>query len=178
MKKNAMRAMAAALALFLSLTAASCEEKDEYAPPAGYELASNEDVDYCLYVPDDWTVDMSTAAAGAYYSATDPSSVSVMGWDLDHYDTSLDEWWEVNKKDLELVFTDFTEVSEENTTLDGLYAKRYTYTAKLGENNYKFMQEAAIKDGYVYVFTYTSLEDIYDSHLDEVEEILGFMVIK
>ena len=91
---------------------------------------------------------------------------------------SLDEWWETNKTDLALVFTDFNEISEENTTLDELYAKRYTYTAKLGENSYKFLQEAAIKDGYVYVFTYTSLEDTFDSHLAEVEEILGYMVIK
>ena len=178
MKKSALRTIAAAFAISLTLSAASCKNTDEYAPPAGYTLASNENADYCLYVPDKWTVDMSTAAAGAYYSATDPSSVSVMGWDLQNYDSSLDEWWETNKTDLALVFTDFNEISEENTTLDELYAKRYTYTAKLGENSYKFLQEAAIKDGYVYVFTYTSLEDTFDSHLAEVEEILGYMVIK
>ena len=133
MKKSALRAIAAAFALTLTLSAASCKNTDEYAPPAGYTLASNENADYCLYVPDKWTVDMSTAAAGAYYSVTDPSSVSVMGWDLQNYDSSLDEWWETNKTDLALVFTDFNEISEENTTLDELYAKRYTYTAMLGE---------------------------------------------
>ena len=96
MKKSALRAIAAAFALTLTLSAASCKNTDEYAPPAGYTLASNENADYCLYVPDKWTVDMSTAAAGAYYSATDPSSVSVMGWELQNYDSSLDEWWETN----------------------------------------------------------------------------------
>ena len=48
MKKSALRAIAAAFALTLTLSAASCKNTDEYAPPAGYTLASNENADYCL----------------------------------------------------------------------------------------------------------------------------------
>ena len=166
------------LALFIASAMVSCGEKDEYAPPTGYVLASNEDADYCLYVPDEWVVDFTTAAAGAYYSKSDPSSVSVMAWNLEYSDSSLDDWWSANKEDIAMVFSDVEVVSEENTTLDELYAKRYVYTATLGENRYKFLQEACIKNGYVYVFTYSSIEDNYDAHMDEVEEILSFVRIK
>lgn len=167
------------VAAALALTLAGCKKDDsEYAPPTGYQLASDENADYCLYVPDEWTLDMTTAASGAYYSAADPSSVSVMAWDMGNTDSTLDDWWEVNKKDISLVFSDFTVVSEENTAIDGAYAKRYVYTAKLGEDEYKFLQQAAIKNGSVYLFTYTAKSANYDAHIDEVEEMTGFLRLK
>lgn len=161
----------------LAASLASCE-KDEYAPPAGMITASDEKADFYFYVPDDWTVDYSTAAAGAYFSASDPSSVSVMAWELEYSDTSLDDWWAVNQEDIMLVFQNFTLESEENTTVDELYAKKYVYTASLGEYNYKIMQTACIKDATVYLFTYTSVLENYDTHLDDVSQMLEYLIIK
>ena len=37
-------------------------------------------------------MDLSTGAVSAYYSNTDPSSVSVMTWDLPNTDTTLDDF--------------------------------------------------------------------------------------
>ncbi len=178
-----MKKILTKLILFLiiaSLTAifCSCENNGEYAAPAGYVMASNEDADYCLYVPEDWTVDFSTAAVGAYVSQSDPSSVSVMAWELEYTDSTLEDWWEINKTDIELVFSDVEVISEDNTAMDEIYAKRYVYSASLGENRYKFLQQAVIRGGEVYVFTYTSLEDNYDTHIEEVEDILGFFIFK
>lgn len=156
---------------------ASCES-DEFAPPAGMISASDEKADFYFYVPDEWTVDYSTAAAGAYYSANDPSSVSVMAWELEYSDTSLDEWWSVNQEDLNLVFQNVAIETEENMTINDLYAKKYVYTATLGEYDYKIMQAACIKDATVYLFTYTSVVDNFDSHLDDVAQMLEFLIIK
>ena len=156
----------------------SCGEKDEFAAPAGMVTASDEKADFYLYVPDDWTVDYSTAAAGAYYSPADPSSVSVMAWELEHTDTTVDEWWAVNQDDVNLVFDNFSLESEENMTIDELYAKKYVYTATLGDYNYKIMQAACIKNTTVYLFTYTSIIDNYDAHLDDVAEMLEYLTIK
>ncbi len=164
--------------IVITAATASCKTNDQYAAPAGYQIVSNENADYCFYVPDDWTPDMSTAAAGAYYNASDPSSVSVMAWEMEYSDSDLDDWWKTNVEDLALTFTNLNVEEEQNTTLDNNYAKRYTYTADLGANTYKFLQEACTKNGSVYVFTYTSLTDTFDSHLDEVEEMLSFFIIK
>ena len=156
----------------------SCGGKDEFAAPAGMVTASDEKADFYLYVPDEWTVDYSTAAAGAYFSADDPSSVSVMAWELEHTDTTVDEWWAVNQEDITMVFDNFTLVSEENMTIDELYAKRYVYTASLGDFSYKIMQTAFIKDATVYLFTYTSTPENYDTHLEDVYQMLDFLTLK
>lgn len=175
------RLFALALALCLALPIlASCSKKGEFDPPAGWQAASDEQADFYFYVPDNWTVDFSTAAAGAYYSAADPSSVSVMAWELPNTDTSLDDWWELNREELEKVFDNFNLESEENMTLtaDNLYAKRYVYTAELGGYGYRYMQVAALKGTSVYLFTYCSVEENYESHLEAVEDMLGFLIIK
>ena len=176
-----IRILSLLLALCFTLPLlASCSKKGEYDPPTGWQAASDEQADFYFYVPDNWTVDFSTAAAGAYYSASDPSSVSVMAWELPNTDTSLDDWWALNREELEKVFTDFSLESEENMTLtrDNLYAKRYVYTASLGGYGYRYMQVAALKGTAVYLFTYCSVEENYESHLEAVEEMLGFLIIK
>ncbi len=164
--------------LLLALPMASCSKRGEFAPPAGYQAASDEKADFHFYVPDKWTVDYSTGAAGAYFSAADPSSVSVMAWELPHADTSLDEWWELNRAEIEKVFDDFTLESEENTTVDGQYAKKFVYTASLGGYRYRYQQVAAIKGTSVYLFTYASTEENYETHLDQVNEMLGYLLLR
>lgn len=155
----------------------SCGNDDNSAP-AGMVTASDEKADFYLYVPDDWTVDMTTRAAGAYFSESDPSSVSVMAWELEHTDTTVEEWWDINLEEVKLVFSNVEIVAEENTTVDDLYAKKYEYTASLGEFNYKIMQVALVKNAEVYVFTYTSIADNYDTHLDDVNQMLEYLTIK
>lgn len=167
-------------ALFAALTLSSCSAKGEFDPPTGWKSATDEQADFYFFVPDSWTVDFSTAAAGAYYSASDPSSVSVMAWELPNTDTTLDDWWALNREELEKVFTNFNLESEENMTLtaDSLYAKKYVYTAELGGYAYRYMQVAALKGTAVYLFTYCSVEENFESHLEAVNEMLGFLIIK
>ena len=178
MNKRITKAAAALLALTLALPLASCNKKGEYDPPTGFVTATDEQADFYLYVPDEWTVDFTTAAAGAYYSAADPSSVSVMAWELPNTDTSLDEWWELNQGEIEAIFSDFNLESSENMTVDGLYAKKYVYTASLGGYDYRYMQVATIKKASVYLFTYASVEENYESHLDDVNKMLEYLRIK
>ena len=163
----------------LTVTFASCgNEQGEYAPPAGFVTASSDSADFYFYVPDDWTIDYSTGAAGAYYSSSDPSSVSVMAWELEYTDTTVDEWWELNQDEVSAVFTNFNLESSENTTINDLYAKKFTYTATLGDFDYKIMQAACIKNSNVYLFTYTSLPEHFDEHTDDVNQMLDFLIIK
>lgn len=163
----------------LALSMASCGSDDgEYSAPAGFMTASDESADFYFYVPDDWTVDYTTAAAGAYFSAEDPSSVSVMAWELEYTDTTVDEWWELNQGEIESVFQNFTLESSENMTVNELYAKKYIYTATLGDFDYKIMQVACVKNATVYLFTYTSLPENFDTHTDDVNQMLDYLIIK
>ena len=178
MKNIITKIILVAMLVVFAAVLTSCGEKDEYAAPAGMVTASDEKADFHLYVPEEWTVDYSTAAAGAYCSASDPSSVSVMAWELEHTDTTVDEWWQTNVSEVGVVFDNINVESEENITMSEVYGKKYIYTASLGDFNYKIMQAACIKGSTVYLFTYTSVPENYDTHLEEVAEMLQFFVIK
>ncbi len=178
--KNILLKIALVIVLLLFAAAlASCgNSNDPYAPPTGMISATDEQADFCLYVPDEWQIDYSTAAAGAYFSASDPSSVSVMAWDLEYTDTTIDDWWATNVDEVNVVFDNFNLESEENITLSEVYGKKYTYTASLGNFNYKIMQAACIKGSSVYLFTYTSVPENYDLHTEEVAQMLQHFIIK
>ena len=168
-----MQKKSIALVLTLSvLTLAGCGADSE--APTGYKTASGEAADYTFFVPEEWNVDLTTGATGAYCSTEDPSSVSVMAWELPNTDTTLDEWWAMNLEDISLVFQNVAVGEPENVTLDGVHGQKYTYTADLGEFSYKIQQTAAIRGGSVYLVTYTSLADTFDSHLEEVGNMLSF----
>ncbi len=178
--KNILMKIALMIVLLMCVTAlASCgNNNDQYAPPTGMISATDEKADFCLFVPDEWQIDYTTAAAGAYYSASDPSSVSVLAWDLEYTDTTVEEWWETNVNEVGIVFDDINVESEENITMSDVYGKKYVYTASLGDFQYKIMQAACIKGSSVYLFTYTAIPENYDLHTEDVASMLEFFVIK
>ncbi len=153
------------------LFTASCSNEDPDAPK-GMKLCSNDVVGFKFYVPEDWTLSMSTGAVGAYCSSSDPTNVSVMAWNLPSAMT-VTEWWEQYKAEFEGVFSDFKVIDETNITMGGVAGVKYTYTAKLGDFEYYYIQAACIHSGMVYVFTFTSTPDKYESHLEEVDNMLA-----
>lgn len=148
----------------------SCEKSDV---PDGMKLASGEAVSYSLFVPEDWTLDLQTGITSAHATEGAPVSVSVTSYDLKNTDSTPDEWWEINVSDLKAAFTDFTEVTTgAATVLDGINAKEYVYTAKLGGAEYTYHQVACVRDGgIVYIITYTATSDTYESNLETFNKI-------
>ncbi len=158
-----------ALAAVMLFSFAACSKSDV---PSGMKVASSDVVDYTLYVPKEWLVDENTGMTGAHVSATDASSVSVMAWNLEETSTTPAEWWDNYRADFDLVFDSFEIIEESDALLGGVAARKYVYTAKLGENSYKFMQIACIRRSMVYLFTYTSVDSLYDDHTEEVASII------
>ena len=175
MKLTKITAMIAAAAAVLTL--ASCNGESDPAP-AGMITASGDAALYDLYVPDEWSVDLSTGMTCAYASPTDPSSVSVTTWTPKYTDTTLDEWWEGYISDISMVFGDVKEIASENTLLGGEAAVRHEYTAVFAEVEYHYMVIGALHNNVVYVFTYTSQGDKYEEHMEDVETILEFFAYK
>ena len=177
MKKIVSRILVVLLIAATVLTAAGCK-KDKSGAPKDMVSAADPLASFYLYVPEKWTVDYTEGTGGAYFSADDPSSVFVSAWDMPNTDSTIEDWWNTNLIDLERVFSDITIVSEDTTVVDGLEAKSYTYTASIGEFSYKFMQVACLKDGAVYLFTYSSQHEQFDSHMGDVEKMLEYFTIK
>ena len=168
------RLLLAALAALLVLS--GCAAQSDV--PTGMARASDEIVDYDLFVPDDWVIDQTGGAVSAYRSAQDPASVSVMVWNLPYADNTLDDWWKSYKDEFSLVFEEFTLLSEEDMILDSVAARKYVYTGKIAENTYRYTQVAAVRRGSVYLMTFTELanqsEETAAEHEKEFAEIQQF----
>lgn len=170
-----LKALFAILILTVMIFSGCAQNSADTEIPEGMKLFSNEHTDYTAFVPVNWIVDMSTGTLSAYVSSADASSISItaQGLELDDPKT-LDDYWKGYEKDFNSIFKEFEYVGEAptTTTLSGEPANKYVYTAKLGDNQYKYMQVVCIREMTVYVITYTSTPEGYDGNIEDVEKIL------
>lgn len=169
------------LTVIFSLSAfVSCKKADNIDTPYGMKLASDPSVvDYYLFVPTDWTIELSTGGTSAYYSTDDPSSVTVAVYGLSKDINDAQSYWEFFAQQFENVFGDPTDTEESNLLLDGKEAMQYVFAAELGTTAYKFRQIVCTRNGMSYILTYASTIENFDRHADEVQEIVAqfkFMV--
>ena len=172
----------------MTLTFVSCAQNtDPSGAPSGYQLASDEQLDYKFYVPQTWTVDQNKGVSAAYVS-DDRSSVSFMSFALSESaievsasgtsSQQLDSFWKKYADMFKTTYSDMEYITEGvNRLIANCASKTYVYTANVTGNPYKFMQVTALKDGIVYLFTYTAKSENYDSHIDDVEGILSNIVL-
>lgn len=163
-----------ALLAALMLLLAGCGNTEPTDIPDGYQLASTEECDYNFYVPDTWIVDSDSLYSCAYYSAGDPTSISVTAYNMDYTDTTVSDWWEGYTEQMNKAFEEYTLVSEDDAKMGGIDGKKYTYTAKLADVQYNFVCTAVVKDAYVYYMLYTSTADKYEEHIDTLNEVIGY----
>ena len=157
--------------IFVITVMTACGKKDD--APSGMKLASGNAASYSLYIPESWKVDVQAGYTAAHVSDEDKTNVSVTVYDLEHTNSTVDDWWEVNSADFAVVCTDYKEITiGSDTVLDGVNAKEYVYSAKLGSAEYTYHQVAAVNEGgTVYVITYTCTPDKYESHLETFNKI-------
>lgn len=119
--KNSIKTFAVSLLLAAALALTGCGDKSSDAwVPAGMQLASTDAVDYKLYVPSHWTVDVSTGIVSAYVSSTDRSNITMTAFNLEGEDITLtpQEYWTRYEQQLLDTFPDLTylDPSEINTS--------------------------------------------------------------
>ncbi len=158
------------LTLFAILSLTACGANDN--APSGMKLASNEVCDYYFYVPQNWTVDMSTGVSSAYFSEKDRSNMSMTSYALSEAMTA-EAYWEKIKSDYSALFAEMSEPEVKTTALDGVEAKQYTYTVKAGTEQFKIMQVFCVKGETVYVFTFTATPEKFEEHIDKVALVLA-----
>lgn len=161
--------------ILLALTLAACG-KNEIEMPPYTQLASDPSVvDFHLFVPDNWTVDMSTGTATAYYSVSDPTSICATLGQLNVTDTEdpYGAYFTSFSKQFTDVFGDPQNVESSNLLLDGHEARQYVYTATFGGIEYKFWQVICLRQGRVYTVTYSSTVENYEKHAADMQEALN-----
>lgn len=162
------------LALVLGIAALSSCQKADVDIPDGYQLASNEVCDFDFFVPETWKLSLSDGTVAAYCSPSDPTSISVMPGELEHTDTTVDDWWADYQTDFTGTFDEFTVISQTDATLGGAPGKCYSFTAKLGENSYRFEITAVIYQARLYMLTFTSIDSMYENHTETLADVKEF----
>ena len=71
MKKISVIALVLAFCMCFCLLAGCGAKDNKSSAPKGMKLASGENVDYCMYVPENWKVDKSDLYTSAYFSSGD-----------------------------------------------------------------------------------------------------------
>ena len=151
------------------LTFAACSNNEEEAPDGMKNVAGDHDA-YYLYVPQSWVE--SNGLVGAYYSAADTSNVTVTAYSGSEYASSA-EYWDGFKKDILTVSTEFAVVSEnEAKVIDGRNAVEHVYTLTVNGVKYKVQQDLVAYSNIMYVITFTSTEDRFDAHAEDVKKII------
>lgn len=155
------------LAVVMMLALVSCGDTDV---PEGMKLASESNVPYKFYVPTAWVTQDGDNLSMAYYSVADQSSVQVLAY---ADSMTIDEYWAKCCEDYSKAFAEF--IPEEkvvDTVLGEKAAKQYTYTVKHSEKEYKMLQVVTSRDNLIYTMIYTSTPELFDSHIEQVEEMI------
>ncbi len=187
--KRIMSAILAAVILLSCVLMTSCgSDKDEDGTPKGMKIASSDAASYKFYVPTTWQCDVSSGATMAHYSMTDTSSISVMVFTLENSDSDVSDWWKSFLSDFNNVYTDFELISEDDeAVIDEAPASKFVFKGTLvhkdeksgseTKETFQFLQAAAVRKKAlsapeVYVITYTSSPEVYDSHIEEVNKMI------
>ena len=170
MKKTAAAAAVLAAVMIFSL---ACSARIDGAPD-GMKLISTEDVEYYLYVPQEWVEDISTGVVTAYVSETDRSNISLAAFDLEDPNTTPAAFWEKYEEDLRSTFPSAVFGEASSAVVDGAFAaEQRTFKAEISGSEYEFLETVFIRAGVAYILTYTALSDKFDSHLDDVRDIIS-----
>ena len=152
--------------------------------PAGMQLASNDDVAYRFYVPENWILDTKLPTSAAYCSESDRSNVSVTVYMPEVDQMTAEEYWALCLADLngespeDAVIRNMELLSDTQGELGGRPAHTYVYRGEVAGKTYRFSQTIAAYRGMVYTLTYTAAEDVFDSHLDELEAMISAFVFR
>ncbi len=177
-RRYAAAAAAVVMLIAVILSAAGCSKSEI---PNGYIEISVASSPYHLYVPKSWYNNSSGGQISAYYSSQDKSNIGVTAM-IQDYDAGLetvDDYVAAVDSSLAGLLPEYKREGDfKETTLGGRAAKSFEYSATVDGRGYRFMQIVTLKGYDFFIFTYTAEADRYESHLEEIDEILSYFTFK
>ena len=169
--KNSLFIVLAALLICASLLT-SCSSKKDPNVPDGMTIKENNAVEYYFYYPEEWVIDRNDGMVSVYVSDKDRSNVSVTTFTAPADIANVEDYLKEEYLGyVEENFTDMKILSDgEKVTLGNIDARKYVFTATVAGNEYKFMQIITYR--YVHILTYTSTASGFDTHIDDVNNIV------
>ena len=185
-------------AILLVCFCTACKKGGSGAP-SGMKSASNDDMGYTLYVPDDWMVmtgsgsllsearvskeDSSNVTMAQYYGETEETGTAAVRKYFADYRETLSKMFDADKDGnptMELLEKDGFEtvMGKDNKQNDGgIPAIEYNYTATLGGVELRYTQVIAYHNGYYFIFTFTTTPGLYEKHASDVRNMIDNIAI-
>ena len=158
------------------------------AIPSNMQAIAGEAGDYDLVVPSNWLVETTVGMTSAYVEDTARSSVTVTANELTAELTSIEAYWDMFAEEFAATFADFAMVDAEpsDVVVGSAYedttrhteALKYRYTATVGGVKYQWMQVLCLRGATMYIITYTSTAESYESNLEDVNAILSHLYFR
>ena len=162
------RILALLLLAVLCVGLVSCAD-DEV--PKGMKNVATESAKFYLFVPDSWVSQSERGVSGATSPGGEKANVLVTQYLMEQLYTPQTYWENKCCPEREATFSSFEVTESKDSTLGGVDAKTYVYTAVLGGNTYRFMEVFAVVDNMIYTLTYTATPEHFETYLADVDSI-------
>ena len=174
--KRIFAALLAVSCVFATLAFTACTKDTMGGHPVGKLELNNNAVNYKFYYPDTWQTQMNNGMVCLYVSANDPSNVSVTQFGLGEQFSTLEEYISELPGNFQeqwsSVFGETDFGTPNDIKLGGADAKQYIYEVTINGIDYKYMQVFALYSGSVYTLTYAAQKQLFDTHLNNVNQII------
>ena len=141
--------------------------------PEGMKIASDDSIEYRLYVPKTWICKSDSGKSEAYYPESARSNVTVTSYSpneqmsLDTYGALCIESYKNSLSGFDLVETTL------GVTMAGKDALSFAFTSNYDGVTYKQRQVIILYGEMFYTLTYTATSENYDIHIEDVEQIIA-----
>ncbi len=180
----------------------SCTETTDSGAtiPTDMTAVASEAKDYDLVYPADWLFDTTVGMTSVYAQDAARSNVTVTANEITGEMTSIEEYWALFSEQFTETFADFTTLDAEPVDVtvggahdetaaaesgdtaskvkNGVEGKKYRYTATVGGVKYQWMQVIFTRNATMYILTYTSTAEAYESNLEDVNEIIDYFYFR
>lgn len=145
--------------------------------PAGMQIASGSEVEYLLFVPSSWKVNLSETVCTA--NAPDGSSISVVPYLPSGEGISVMEYFEKSEEMMQKTSGGrYTRLSESEITIGGGKALQYEYEYTVGGVTYRYLQVVVGYRNMIYNLTYTALPQNFEANRADVESMIAAFLFR
>ena len=148
------------------------EISDKVIAPDGMKLASTEERAYRFFIPSSWIINNRAESTAAYASESDSSNVNVQMYMTGDESQTVEQYWTACEENYKKTFLSYALISTEDIKIDGIDAKQYVISVKVGGQEYKMLQAIVKKGAMFYCITYTATPENYEGHIPEVEKMI------
>ena len=144
--------------------------------PAGMKIASDKNAAYRLYVPMSWVCEAESGRSEAHISE-DGSNVSVTLYEP-NTSMSVEDYFNICAEEYQKSLAGYELIGSIGRTVASRSAISYTYSAQYGNAKYRIMQTVFSDGQIMYSITYTALDENFDAHMTDVEQILSSFIFR